>query len=262
MTFVFLFLFMCIQVSSMSWEEYLERFPNIQVFEDSKENFIKNLEIIATHKNFGITKFTHLSNQQFKSLFHNLTSEVKNVKEMTFVYELPISVDWIAKGAVNEVKDQGQCGSCWAFATVAAIEAANFINTGKLVSLSEQQLVDCSKLNSGCNGGNVDRAFRYAEYTQICSEESYPYTAKDGKCSSCNGTIAKVSSYSDVPKEDEDQLMNAVYNTVVAVAIQADQKEFQFYTEGIMDSFECGTDLDHAVAVVAYGVRMIFLIGK
>ena len=206
MTFICVFLLLCVQVSSMSmsmsWEMYLERFPNIQVFEDSKENFVKNLEIIATHKNMGITKFTHLSDQQFKSLFHNMTSEAKNEQKLIYNFELPESVDWTSVGAVNEVKDQGQCGSCWAFATVASIETANFLKTGKLVSLSEQQLVDCSKLNSGCNGGTIDRAFRYAESTQMCSEESYPYIAKDGKCSACNGTVAKVSSYYDVPKGD------------------------------------------------------------
>jgi len=122
---------------------------------------------------------------------------------------LPASVDWVSKGAVTPIKNQGQCGSCWAFSTTGSVEGANFINTGKLVSLSEQQLVDCSHSygNLGCHGGSMDAAFKYTEDYKLETESAYPYTGVGGTCgySAAKGTVG-TRSYVDVTPKDPASL--------------------------------------------------------
>jgi C1A family cysteine protease len=164
------------------------------------------------------------------------------------------SVDWEAKGAVTDIKDQGQCGSCWSFSTTGSIEGAWFISKGTLQSLSEQQLMDCSRAegNEGCEGGLMDQAFEYVIKNHgICSEASYPYTASDStKCKSCS-VVATISSYKDVGHTEAD-LQAAVTQQPVSVAIEADQDAFQFYSSGVLTG-KCGTNLDHGVLAVGYG---------
>mmetsp|Transcript_1044 Transcript_1044/g.2280 ORF Transcript_1044/g.2280 Transcript_1044/m.2280 type:complete len:355 (-) Transcript_1044:223-1287(-) len=173
--------------------------------------------------------------------------------------KLPGTVDWTEKGAVTEPKNQGQCGSCWSFSTTGALEGAWQIATGRLLSLSEQQLVDCSKSgNMGCKGGSMELAFAYLEKHASCTENSYPYTAKDGICheSNCTAGIPKggVRGYHDVVQRDTDALMEAAAQQPVSVAIEADQMAFQLYKSGILTK-ECGTKLDHGVLVVGYGTE-------
>jgi C1A family cysteine protease len=168
--------------------------------------------------------------------------------------DLPSEVDWRKKGVVNPVKDQGQCGSCWAFSAISSIESNNAIKTGKLYSLSEQQLVDCSGSygDQGCNGGLMDDAFQYAEKNALCSEDDYSYTAQDGTCKkTCKGLV-KVQSFVDIPAGDENALQTAVASHVVSIAIEADQSGFQFYSGGVFDG-ECGQNLDHGVTLEGYG---------
>ncbi|CAE8604619.1 unnamed protein product [Polarella glacialis] len=172
---------------------------------------------------------------------------------------LATSVDWVAKGAVTEPKNQGQCGSCWAFSTTGSLEGAWQIASGKLVSLSEQQLVDCSKDgNMGCGGGGMDQAFEYLEKNQVCTEESYSYKAAAGTCSqsSCIVGIPKgsVKGFKDVPVQDTKALMEAVAQQPVSVAIEADQLAFQMYHKGVLTQ-ACGSKLDHGVLIVGYGTE-------
>mmetsp|Transcript_119589 Transcript_119589/g.168193 ORF Transcript_119589/g.168193 Transcript_119589/m.168193 type:complete len:459 (+) Transcript_119589:57-1433(+) len=171
----------------------------------------------------------------------------------------PTSVDWRGK-AVTPVKNQKQCGSCWAFSTTGALEGAWAIATGKLVSLSEQQLVDCSKKygNQGCSGGLMDNAFKYEEQAPVCTEDSYPYLAKNGICKASGCTVGipahGVTGYKDVKVDDEQALMDAVSKQPVSVAIEADQMAFQMYKSGVLTK-TCGTKLDHGVLVVGYGTE-------
>merc|ERR1712061_819625 len=163
----------------------------------------------------------------------------------------PASMDWSTKGAVTPIKNQGQCGSCWAFSSTGGTEGSWEIATGSLVSLSEQQLVDCSKQNSGCNGGLMDYAFSFYLTTSIASESSYPYTARDGSCkSSYTAAIPQggVTGYKDV-SSSSSALMSAINQQPISVAVQADQSAFQRYSGGIVTS-GCGTNLDHGVLAV------------
>lgn len=166
----------------------------------------------------------------------------------------PAAVDWRTKGAVTPVKDQGQCGSCWSFSATGAMEGAYFIKNGKLLSLSEQELVDCSGSfgNMGCNGGLMDYAFEFAVEDGMCSEAEEPYHARDAKCDKC-ASVATFEGCFDVPSNDEESLMKAVAQQPVSVAIEADHSVFMFYDGGIIDDASCGESLDHGVLAVGYG---------
>merc|ERR1711934_733416 len=165
------------------------------------------------------------------------------------------SVDWRTKGAVTPVKNQGQGGSCWAFSTTGSVEGADFVKTGKLVSYSEQQLVDCDKKqDQGCNGGLMDNAFKYIETAGLEPESTYPYHAKRGTCkydkSAATGTVSK---FTDVKPKSADQLKAALNKGPVSIAVEADKMVFQMYTSGILNSAKCGVNLDHGVLAVGYG---------
>ncbi|GMH07286.1 hypothetical protein Nepgr_009126 [Nepenthes gracilis] len=192
-------------------------------------------------------RFTDMTNAEFKSLFLNLltvSTRSKNCRNSTEYghKDLPPSVDWRKEGAVTPVKNQGKCGSCWAFSTVAAVEGIYKIKTGKLVSLSEQELVDCDKSNQGCNGGYMEKAFTFIQHNGITTEENYPYT----------GTPATITGYENVPANDEKTLQAAVAQQPVSVAIDASGVMMQLYSGGIFDEF-CGKNLNHGVTAVGYG---------
>jgi hypothetical protein len=181
------------------------------------------------------------------------------------ILEVPASVDWTAQNAVTPVKDQGQCGSCWSFSTTGALEGAYAIKYGKLVSFSEQQLVDCDTFGNGgkdhgCNGGLMDNAFSWiAKNDGLCTESEYPYvsgvTKTAGTCvKKCTNVAGSdVVKYVDVEKASESAMMYALSQQPVSVAIEADQREFQLYKSGVFTG-TCGTNLDHGVLAVGYGV--------
>jgi cathepsin L len=231
--------------------------------------FKKNVDFIDNHNNgtssftLAINQFADLSNAEFQKLY--LGTKVNSKARLGKTQEksstaLPTSWDWRTKGAVTPVKNQQQCGSCWAFSTTGSTEGCHFLTTGKLVSLSEQNLVDCSSAqgNEGCNGGLMDSAFQYIISNKgIDTEQSYPYTAETGescnyKASSCGSTVA---SFTDVTSGDENALQQAVSKNPVSIAIDASQDSFQFYSTGVYSDASCSsTQLDHGVLAIGWGV--------
>jgi len=248
-------------------ERFSKRYQNLQELEARFEIFRANLRNIILHnldlkQNFtmGINQFTDLTPEEFKLQYvGGLKTEVGSYGCKSFSSSAsgaPASIDWRAKGAVTSVKDQGQCGSCWTFSATGAVEGVWAISTGKLVDLSEQELVDCatglSYGSHGCNGGQMEGAFKYIISNGQCALSSYPYTAKDGSCQKCSA-VAHISSCSDVKPNDQVSLKAAVAQQPVAIAIEADTRYFQSYSSGILTSSSCGTNLDHGVLIVGYG---------
>jgi len=213
----------------------------------------------------GVTAFADLTADEFGATHFGIKKpeaswgSLPKLGNHTYNGEaLAASVDWTTKGAVTPIKNQGQCGSCWSFSTTGALEGAWEIATGNLVSLSEQQFVDCDKVDSGCNGGLMDNAFAFAEKNALCTEASYPYTAKDGTCAASSCTVGipngGVSGYKDVTADSEQDMMSALNQQPVSIAIEADKSVFQLYTSGVLTG-TCGTNLDHGVLAVGYGTE-------
>merc|ERR1719276_727686 len=167
-------------------------------------------------------------------------------------------VDWRTKGAVTPVKNQGRCGSCWAFSTTGAVEGAYFNKHGELKSFAEQQLVDCAQKygNHGCQGGLMDLAFKYIEAgNPLMLEADYPYTAKNGRSCKYDKSqgVGSVASFKDVQHMSVSQLKAALNIAPVSIAIEADKRVFQMYHSGVISGSACGTQLDHGVLAVGYG---------
>jgi len=239
-------------------------YDSLQSLEHRFQQYRENMDYVASansiQKNYtlGETVFADLSLEEFQSIKNNYMVGSSSCKAFVgSTSDSPSELDWRKEGAVTPVKDQGQCGSCWSFSATGAMEGAWQISTGKLVSLSEQQLVDCSAGvkygNHGCNGGLMDGAFQYAIDNGMCTEDSYSYTAKSsGSCKSCDSVVT-ITSCVDVTPQNEVDLEKAVALGPVSVAIEADTKTFQLYTGGVITSDACGTNLDHGVLVAGYG---------
>jgi KDEL-tailed cysteine endopeptidase len=252
-------------------KRFSKMYETVEEVETRFQIFRANLRSIILHnldytQNFtmGVNQFTDLTSQEFKDRYvSGLKSEVGSYGCKTFSSSdsgAPLAIDWRSKGAVTSVKDQGQCGSCWTFSATGAVEGAWAISTGKLVDLSEQELVDCTVGvaygSHGCNGGEMEGAFKFVIENGQCSDSSYPYssgtTKTGGTCQRCSAVV-HMSSCSNVKPNDQISLKAAVAKQPVAIAIEADTRYFQSYSGGVLTSSSCGTNLDHGVLIVGYG---------
>lgn len=231
--------------------------------------FKKNYIMIDEHNNKNVHNFTlgmnyfgDFNSQEYSKVKGYYNLEKKNISLIPLrhkmSYPIPDSIDWRAENLVTPIKDQGQCGSCWAFSTTGVIEGAHAKQTGNLVSLSEQQLVDCSAGNYGCGGGWPSLALEnIIKRGGIDTEKSYPYHGDDESCSYNKSNIgASIKSVVNITKYNMTELVNAIgIIGPVSVAIDASDPTFQFYRGGIYTSTLCSPEsLDHAVLAIGYGI--------
>ncbi|KAG2683935.1 hypothetical protein I3843_10G056200 [Carya illinoinensis] len=249
-----------------TYKDNEEKQKRLQIFKDNFDFVNKvNNEGNRTYK-LSVNKFADLTNEEFRATRtgYKLSTEPKSTTAETtssFKYasvtKVPSSMDWRKKGAVTSVKDQGECQCCWAFSATAAVEGLTKIKTGKLADLSEQQLVNCARDgNNGCNRGWMDNAFQYIVKNQgQTTEANYPYEAEDGTCDTkkASAKAAKITGFEDVPANNEAALLKAAAYQPISVAVEGEGRDFQLYASGIF-SGGCGTDLNHAVTLVGYGV--------
>lgn len=234
--------------------------------------FQHNVDMITTHNadesstfTMSINKFTDLTAEEFKETYvgkMNAESDYGCVPIENNDITNVETFDWRTYNVVNPVRNQGQCGSCWAFATTANAESVWAIHTGHLYDMSEQYLVDCATgigyFNMGCKGGNMDSAFKFMIQQKQCNESEYPYTSgvteTKSKCHACDEFTSFTSCYT-IPANNQVQLKKSVLKNPVVIGIEADTYYFQSYSTGILTSSLCGTTIDHAVEIVGFGVE-------
>lgn len=260
------------------WEEfkatYGKKYASVSEERARFANFVRNLEIATQRQRenplatFGVNKFSDQSPEEFKSRHNaeryyskrrvaNVPNVYTDVEAKAIIAATNGAVDWRSKGAVTGVKDQQQCGSCWAFSTTGNIEGQWQIAGHALTSLSEQELVSCDTNDDGCGGGLMDNAFNWlvsAKQGQIVTEASYPYTSGGGNSGTCNLNNkvvgATIKGHQDIP-HDETQ-MAAWLTQHGPIAIAVDATSFQSYTGGILTNC-ISNQLDHGVLLVGFG---------
>lgn len=239
-----------------STEEYAHRQA---VFQQNSE-LIEKLNGLDNGAQYELNKFADLTPDEFRTRFLAKTPmgplpEGTPVHPDLAVEDNPTSYDWRDHGAVTAVKNQEQCGSCWSFSTTGNIEGQWFLSGKTLVGLSEQQFVDCDKVDQGCNGGLPSNAYQYAiQAGGVESEADYPYLAMDSTCKfSADKVVATISNWTQV-STDEDQIAAFLVKTgPLSIGINAEW--MQFYAGGVSDPLFCDPKkLDHGVLIVGYGV--------
>ncbi|XP_050381663.1 senescence-specific cysteine protease SAG39-like [Argentina anserina] len=238
-----------------------EKEKRFQIFKETVAYVESSNNDASKPYKLSVNQFADLLNEEFIASRNRFKGHECSTKTTSFKYEnvtVPATVDWRQKGAVTPVKDQGQCGCCWAFSAVAAMEGITQLTSGKLISLSEQELVDCdvNGEDQGCEGGLMDNAFDFINQNHgLSTEANYPYTGVDGTCNAQKEAshAASITGHEDVPANSESALLKAVAGQPISVAIDASGSDFQFYSSGVFTG-TCGTSLDHGVTAVGYGV--------
>lgn len=239
------------------YQSKLEHEDRRRAFEENVA-FIESFNAQNSDMRLGVNQFSAMTHEEFRNTV--LMQPLKNDsllarEEVTLDVGSDLSsIDWVSRGAVTPVKNQGQCGSCWSFSATGAVEGCIAVATGKLVSLSEQELVSCSSANHGCSGGWPTRAFEFINSNGgINTETNYPYTASNGYCNSRKMAhkVSVTHSHINVRSRSDSQLVAALNRGPVSVLIDASDSTFQHYRGGVFRQY-CGTRLDHAVLAVGY----------
>jgi C1A family cysteine protease len=252
--------------------KFNRQITDVEEFMGRLENFTTTHNWIEQHNSMlgrtwtaGHNQFSDWHAAEYKAQLGYVSEDKERMASTWFEPTNADSVNWIDQGAVTPVKDQGQCGSCWAFSTIASLEGAHAIATGELKSFCEEQVVDCAGIRyglMGCNGGMQNRAYNYYEAgNDAMLEDDYKYTSGTTKAKgSCQYDASQASNvtvknYDMVTPNNQSQMKAALDKGVLAVAIEADKRAFQTYQSGILSGDACGTKLDHAVTAVGYGTE-------
>ncbi|KAL6865209.1 hypothetical protein ACP4OV_016360 [Aristida adscensionis] len=245
-----------------TYKDEVEKAHRFKVFKENIDFIERSNRAVGNGKYLlAINKFADMSNKEFMAMYTRSeplsSTTAKNISGFEYMNvtltDLPEEVDWTKKGAVTKIKEQKDCGCCWAFCVVAAVEGIHQIKTGKLLSLSEQQLLDCTGLTHDCTDGIKNRAFKYIiRNGGIAIEDAYPYTAKKGPCQYVKPDVM-ITAYKSVPRDDEDALAAAVAHQPVAVGIDVDN--IKFYSSGVFLGKDCGDQPNHCLTVVGYGTH-------
>jgi cathepsin L len=253
------------QTQFTNWMQTYSKSYAHDAFQVRYQIWKKNLDFINTFNagtattQLKMNGFGDMTNMEFNQYFKGLKMPATlSPSGPQAVPSAPATMDWRKQGAVTPIKNQQQCGSCWAFSTTGSVEGCHFIATQKLVSLSEQNLMDCSwsQGNEGCDGGLMTQAMQYIISNKgVDTEASYPYTAESSQtCQYSTKSIGSTeTTYTNVNQGDETDLMNKVAMGPTSVAIDASQSSFQFYSSGVYYDPNCSTSqLDHGVLAVGY----------
>jgi len=234
-----------------------------------KENTVKISQMNARARKagkdtqFGINKFSDLTSQEFDAQYKGYkpmkSTGVKKVAIDVDFFDLqaiPASFDWRKQSpaVVSPVKDQGQCGSCWAFSATEGVESSWALKNKKLFILAPQQIVDCDTVDQGCEGGDLPTAFQYVQANGLETEQSYPYTAEDGTCAyNSSAVVVKITGfqYATTTGNETQMLVSSLTNGPLSICVDAET--WQSYTGGIITS-NCPDNLDHCVQIVGWDV--------
>jgi C1A family cysteine protease len=257
-----------------SVEEYLTRYSNflasLERINNKRQAFFERNGKEADENVFAVTKFSDMSPEEFKKLLGYRPSGQRRASAVEVpevrADELPSSWDWRSKGAVTPVKNQGQCGSCWAFSTTEEIESMWFMNGGQLTPLSVQQIVSCDTVDQGCNGGDTTTAYDYVKGAGgLETGADYPYRSMSGRNGVCmvdktkfvvtvsNYTYATPPCQDSCNHQNEDLMQQNMYSTG-PVSICLDAETWNDYGGGVLTDFcpHAYDDMDHCVQLVGY----------
>lgn len=249
-----------------SYNDVMEYKMRLNTFATSIDRINKLASNNGVNHEVGLNHFADWTDEEFNGMLGYESPATKKAPTLLSVgTPEPNSVNWVDQGCVNAIKDQGACGSCYSFSAISSIETEHCIKTGDLVSFSEKDCMDCSfrEGNKGCNGGHMALCFEYFEKSEkICTEEEYPYKPKYEVCKEKNCATPFVKPVLDhhfVQPKDAAQLMAALDQGAVSIAIEADREIFRYYKSGILadpkkaeEEETCGTGLNHAVVAVGY----------
>ncbi|MQM20134.1 hypothetical protein Taro_053148 [Colocasia esculenta] len=244
-----------------SYQDLGEKHKRLEIFKNNLQYIDEKNRPEHNHSvTVGLNNLADLTNEEYRRiylspklnmsrLFRNLIPDLDLPSE---VDQPQASIDWRDMGAVGPVKDQGRCASCWAFTAVATVEGINAIVTGNLISLSEQELVNCDDLGTHCKPGWISRGYDYIQRNMgIDTEANYPYTAQQGVCKADRNQEVTIDGYADAPQNNERALSMRVARQPVGSLLDASGPDFQFYVGGIHRA-ACTTNQNHAVTIVGY----------